>query len=324
MTSPDTDTGPGREPNSQRGQESLESEAGLGQLRRVDHGAAPDRHPHSVVWPDGRRPQPRRVDNSSTPVADELRRRMYSEESDHRTSWAPESVESDRHVGGTHASLAPIRRRAAPAHRRTVSAERDDNAPQGSRGVEANARLTAMTATVLLILLAIEGFTILRITPLLNVHVAVGMVLIPVVLLKVVSVMWRFCRYYLGDPAYRRKGPPPPLLRLLGPFVVVLTLAVLASGVALLLAPVSMRSEVLVVHRASFIVWIAAMAVHVLGHLLDTARLAPRDFYWRTRRQVQGAGARQWLVVASIGLGLLLIPLVLGKVGLWLGAGVHK
>jgi hypothetical protein len=59
--------------------------------------------------------------------------------------------------------------------------------------VEGNARLTAASAAVLL-----------------------------VVLLKVGSTCWRFARYYGGAPAYRRKGPPPVVLRLLGPVALVL------------------------------------------------------------------------------------------------------
>ena len=105
--------------------------------------------------------------------------------------------------------------------------------------VEGNARLTGMTAAVLLILLAIEGFTILRIGKLLTLHVVIGMVLVPPVFLKIGSTTWRFAHYYLGSPEYRRKGPPPALLRLLGPFLVVLTIAVLGSGIALLLGPSS-------------------------------------------------------------------------------------
>jgi hypothetical protein len=194
---------------------------------------------------------------------------------------------------------------------------------RGDSGVEANARLTAMTAAVLFVLLAVEGLTVLHVSGLLNVHVFVGMLLVPPVLLKIASTTWRFARYYLGDPAYRRKGPPPPLLRLLGPVVVVVTLAVLASGIALLLAPVSARSQLLLLHEASFVVWLAVMAVHVLGHLLDTARLAPRDWYHRTRRQVRGAGARQWAVAATVGLGLVLGAVLLPKVGPWLTGGHH-
>ena len=167
-------------------------------------------------------------------------------------------------------------------------------------GVEANARLTGMTAALLLVLLAVEGFTILRIGKLLTLHVVIGMVVVPPVLLKIGSTTWRFARYYLGSPEYRQKGPPPAILRLLGPFLVVLTLAVLGSGIALLLGPLSARSELSTIHKATFILWIAVMVVHVLGHLVDTARLAPKDFYRRTRRQVRGASTRQWALVGAL------------------------
>jgi len=188
-------------------------------------------------------------------------------------------------------------------------------------GVEANARLTGMTAAVLLVLLAVEGFTILRIGKLLTLHVVIGMVLVPPVLLKIGSTTWRFARYYLGSPEYRRKGPPPALLRLLGPFLVVLTIAVLGSGIALLLGPAGARSELLLIHKATFILWVAAMAVHVLVHLVDTARLAPKDFYRRTRRQVRGASKRQWALVGALCFGLLLAVAVAPKVGPWRSRG---
>ena len=102
---------------------------------------------------------------------------------------------------------------------------------------------------MLLALLAAEGVTILRVRALLTPHVFIGMVLIPPVLLKVASTGWRFARYYRGTPAYRRKGPPLLLLRLLGPVVVILTVVLLASGVGLLLVgpswlPLLLKPEV--------------------------------------------------------------------------------
>ena len=57
----------------------------------------------------------------------------------------------------------------------------------------ANARLTAANAAVLLVLLAAEGVTILRVRALLTPHVFIGVVLIPPVLLKMASTSWRFC-----------------------------------------------------------------------------------------------------------------------------------
>lgn len=194
--------------------------------------------------------------------------------------------------------------------------------PEGPRytrpstgGVEGNARLTGTTAAVLLVLLAAEGVTVLRIRPLLSFHVFIGMLLVPPILLKIGSTGYRFARYYAGSPAYRRKGPPPALLRVLGPLVVVLTIVLFASGIGLLFATDGLRRELLFVHRTSFFLWFAVMTVHVLGHLRDTARLAPGDFYWRTRNQVAGAGRRHWAIAASLVVGVLLGVLCVGQIG---------
>lgn len=174
------------------------------------------------------------------------------------------------------------------------------------QGVEGNSRLTAGAGALLFVLLAAEGVTILSVRGLLNAHVFIGMLLIPPVLVKTASTGWRFFRYYTGSAAYVRKGPPPRLLRLLGPAVVVLTVAVLASGVALILVPASSQRLLLQAHKASFVLWFAVTAAHVLGHLLETARLAPADWVRRSRRQVAGAGTRQWLLVASVVTGAIL------------------
>jgi hypothetical protein len=173
---------------------------------------------------------------------------------------------------------------------------------------------------VLLVLLAAEGVTILRIRPLLTPHVFIGMLLIPPVLVKIASTTYRFARYYRGAAAYRRKGPPPVLLRLLGPLLVILTVVVLASGVALLLTSPSLQQSLLLIHKASFVLWFGAMTIHVLGHLADTARLAPRDWMRRTRGSITGAGTRQWGIAASLVAGALLGLILLGRIGPWLAS----
>lgn len=188
------------------------------------------------------------------------------------------------------------------------------------RGVEANARLTAATGAVIFLLLAAEGVTILQVRPLLAPHVFIGMLLVPPVLLKVATTAYRFVRYYRRTPAYLRKGPPPVVLRLLGPFVVALTLLVLASGIALLLVGPGQRSFFLEVHKASFVLWFGATAVHVLGHLADTLQLAPMDWVRRTRRQLPGASMRQWIVTVSVAVGFPLGVVLLSRVGPWLSS----
>ncbi len=204
--------------------------------------------------------------------------------------------------------------RQPPVRRRSLRARSDE-------GVERNARITGLTAAVLVVLLAAEGFTLLSIHRLLRPHVFIGMLLVPPVLLKVASTGWRFVRYYLGSPAYRAKGPPPLLLRLLGPVVAILTVVMVGSGIALVLVPHSARAQLLFVHKASFVLWFGAMTLHVLGHLLDTARLAPADFVTRTRRQVSGAGVRLWLQAAALVAGVILGIVTLPAVTSWVASG---
>lgn len=206
----------------------------------------------------------------------------------------------------------------------TSTRRSEDRAAQAAdTGVEGNARLTGSNSALLLALLAVEGATILSIRSLLGPHVFVGMLLIPPVALKVGSTVYRFLRYYQGAPPYRRKGPPPWALRLLGPAVVVLTVTVLASGVGLMLVAEPWRHRLLALHKVSFVLWFGAMTIHVLGHLTDTARLAPRDWISTAGRRLSGAGARRWTLVASVLIGALLGAWFLGRVGGYLATSPH-
>jgi len=134
-----------------------------------------------------------------------------------------------------------------------------------SGGVDGNERLTSATAVVLVVLLAALGVTILSIGPLIWWHVLLGMLLIPPVLLKLGSTGWRLVRYYGGADEYVSRGPPLLLLRLLAPLVVAATLAVFATGIALLAVGPG-GGFVLGLHKASFVVWLAVTGVHVLAH----------------------------------------------------------
>ena len=102
-------------------------------------------------------------------------------------------------------------------------------------GSEGNARLTSMTAVALLVLLALEGVTVLFIRPLISVHVFVGLLLVPPVALKLASTAWRFVSYYAGRADYVAKGPPQIVLRaVVAPLVVVSTLVLFGTGIAML------------------------------------------------------------------------------------------
>jgi hypothetical protein len=162
-------------------------------------------------------------------------------------------------------------------------------------GVDRNERLTAVTGAVLIVLLAALGVTILAIGQLVWWHVLIGMLLIPPVLLKMGATGWRFVRYYTRSPEYVRRGPPVMPLRLLAPLVVVSTVVVFGTGVALIVTGPTGGLLVLA-HKASFIVWLGATAVHVLAHL---RRLLPAA-------RIPGARVRQALVVGSVAVGVVL------------------
>jgi hypothetical protein len=139
-------------------------------------------------------------------------------------------------------------------------------------GTDGNERLTVSTGLLLIALFAVLGVTIVRIGQLLWLHLFLGLLLLGPVALKLISTGYRFMRYYTSSPAYRSKGPPALILRALGPLVVALTLAVFATGVALLLLGPRSRQPLVLLHKVSFIAWIALVALHVLGHLPEITR----------------------------------------------------
>jgi hypothetical protein len=225
------------------------------------------------------------------------------------------------------------------------------HAPQASRlpeqpeptppsgGAEGNERLTAITGAVLLILLAVEGFTILRIGRLLTLHVFLGMLLLGPVTLKAGSVIYRFYRYYTGSAPYKRKGPPAPLLRVIGPLIVLFTACVFGSGVMLAVVGPG-NGQWLTIHRLSFIAWFCLMVIHVLAYVPRLPRLLGAEARGvsleedgtagygggtsiagrHTRRAMEvlgGRGTRLALLIASLLAGLVIALLTVHLAGRW-------
>ena len=72
-----------------------------------------------------------------------------------------------------------------------------------------NERLTAIVGIVLLVLTVVELATIVfGVHRFMSLHVFVGFVLLPPIVLKLASTGWRFARYYTGTSAYVVRGPP--------------------------------------------------------------------------------------------------------------------
>lgn len=189
-------------------------------------------------------------------------------------------------------------------------------------GTEGNERLTALTGLLLIVVLAAVGVTILRIRQLLWPHLFLGMALLGPVVLKLLSTGYRFVRYYTGAAEYRRKGPPPAALRGLAPFVVLTTLGVLGTGVALLVIGPSSRHPLVEVHKIIFIVWIVLTGVHVLGHLPEMAKLftaSPRESRVRLagRESLPGAVSRWLSLATALALGLVLAAALIPLFHAW-------
>lgn len=191
--------------------------------------------------------------------------------------------------------------------------------PTGGAG--GNERLTALTGTVLLVLFAVEGFTVLAIHRLLTLHFFLGLLLIGPVALKVCSVAYRFVRYYTGAEDYRRKGPPAPLPRVLGPVVLVTSVSVIATGVLLAVTGPSGAGTWLFLHKASFVLWFCAMAVHVLTYVWRLPRLVSADLVSRVGKRASevlaGRLTRWLLLTASLLTGVLLAVLTVHSAGAW-------
>jgi hypothetical protein len=190
---------------------------------------------------------------------------------------------------------------------------RSDPVQGRTGGPAGNARFTAWLGIFLLVLFAAEGVTLLSVHHLISAHIVIGTVLVPIALLKTATTGWRILRYYFGDPAYRQAGPPPLVLRLLGPLVVLTALAVLGSGLALValgqdatyrplvsVGPWSVNA--LTIHQASFAAWFVVTALHVLARTIPALQLAAGRR--RHGPPVRGTAMRALAVGLSIAVGI--------------------
>ena len=202
---------------------------------------------------------------------------------------------------------------------------RDDPVLARTGGPAGNARLTAWLGLVLLVLFLAELITLLNVSGLITWHIAIGVLLIPPSLAKTATTGWRMVRYYLRSSPYVKAGPPPTLLRLLGPFVVLGTLAVLGSGVMLIgLGPTATFRpwftvlgrgfSPLTLHQGSFIVWGVATGLHVLARLLPALQNVGGE---RAAAHLPGGRGRMLLVVGAVAAAIAAAFIVLGLSGAW-------
>src|SRR5580704_12800945 len=197
---------------------------------------------------------------------------------------------SDDATVGRHDELPPLARLARRWRSRSLT----------GGGADGNEELTAVNGAILIVLLAVIGFTIPQLSQFIWLHLFVGLLLIGPVLLKMASTGYRFVRYYTRDAEYVRKGPPEIALRLIAPMVVISTVAVFATGIGLIIVGPADRNPMLLLHKVSFIVWVVFTSLHILGHLPAVGRVLGVGA--RERAPLTGAtpgGAGRWLALTG-------------------------
>ena len=147
------------------------------------------------------------------------------------------------------------------------------------------------------------------------------MLLLGPVGLKVGSTLWRFTRYYAGSSAYVRRGPPAPLQRVTGPFVILATLAVLGSGVVVVVqGPDPNNWTWLQLHRFSFLAWAVIMLIHLVSYVPKLPRMLSGSV--EPARRVLAARTTRWLLLCgSLAAGLVLALTTYHLADQWGGSG---
>jgi hypothetical protein len=196
------------------------------------------------------------------------------------------------------------------------------DAVQSVDETEGNERLTAATGVLLVLMLAAVGVTIINLRLLIWEHLFIGLAVMGPVALKLASTGYRFVRYYAGEAIYVRKGPPPIVLRAIGPFLVITTLLVLASGVALLAGGTSARGTFFPIHKISFIVWLVFIGLHILGHLPGLPKALAGDYVPRmaVSGHIPGRGARIITLAGALAAGLVLAVVLIPDFAAWTSA----
>lgn len=191
-------------------------------------------------------------------------------------------------------------------------------------GSDGNEQLTTVNGLILIVLLAAIGFTIPQLRQFMWMHLFVGFLLIGPVLLKMATTGYRFLRYYTHNPAYRRKGPPEIVLRLIAPIVVLSTIGVFATGIGLIIDGPADRNPMLLLHKVTFIVWVVFTSLHIIGHLPavgSTLGFGGRDHGDRFEASTGAAG--RWIALTgAIVAGLVLAVVLIPEFAAWTGHGV--
>ena len=171
---------------------------------------------------------------------------------------------------------------------------------------DGNERLTAAVGVLLLVPIVVELVTIvLGVHSFMSLHVFVGLALIPPVLLKLGSTGWRFARYYTRSGAYVAHGAPQTAMRMLAPLLVVATVVLFGSGVAMGVLHGHALQIARRLHGPASVIWLVLVGIHVLVYLKRALSSSRGDLRSAAGSGVPGAAWRRYAVASAVVVGLL-------------------
>lgn len=195
------------------------------------------------------------------------------------------------------------------------------SASEADSGVTGNQRLTAMAGAVLLVLTALVIATAAYAHGLLPTHIFVGVWFLGPLAVMAGSTGYRVLRYYTGSPAFLRRGKPLLALRLLAWLLLLSTILVVASGLALFWT----GPGFLPVHVFTALFWLPVVVTHAVAHspripgLIADEWRSPVSGRWRRLGVISAAVVTG--VVAAIAIQPLAAPMIARSRPLAFGVG---
>ena len=187
--------------------------------------------------------------------------------------------------------------------------------------IERNKRVTAIAGIVLFVLIIAELVTTANLRGLKSEHIFVGILLAGPLVVKLYSTGYRFFRYYTKSPQYVRSGPPNIVLRVLAPFLVVITILVFISGFGLVFGGYANEEMFLKIHAVSVFLWLPLLAVHIYAYIRMAAGQIGYDWSGNSKYRVPGREGRLGINVTALILsgiaGIILTPWRSGRQGHW-------
>jgi hypothetical protein len=190
-----------------------------------------------------------------------------------------------------------------------------DSELRGARGKGVFiARSSALLGMLILFFSIAEIVTVAFLPEALILHIAIGSILGVLIIVKLILNAYRYLGYLKHDHDFRQAGTPRLIMRILSLPLVVTTIVVLGTGMAMVLTgPTAFATSFLATAHALFaIIWLGLLGYHTFGYWHRSARSTTRELD-RIRSKDTQALARLILaattVIGAVTLMLLLLPL---------------